>query len=150
MGVIAAHGEFIHLPHLAWQAFKIVAAIIMQLLGWATSHWRPSPSPPRPAPPRSTQREKRRKAWLKWLKKWVQSMIREGVLYANPLAVAAVRYQYRTSLGVFYFRLFLRVSALCGRAWSICWSSTLVFPVPLNDYTNDMNKCGEHPIHQGP
>jgi hypothetical protein len=33
MGVIAANGKFIHLPYLAWQALKIVAAaIIMQLL----------------------------------------------------------------------------------------------------------------------
>jgi hypothetical protein len=82
----------------------------------------PLTSLPLLASPRPAQREKRRKAWLKSLKKWVQSMIRERVLYPNPLAIAAVRYQYRTSLGVFYFRLFLRVSALSGRAWSICWS----------------------------
>jgi hypothetical protein len=72
-------------------------------------------------------------------------MTRERVLYTNPLAIAAVRYQYRTRLGVFYFRLFLRVSALSRRVGPSADRSTLVFPVPRNDYTNEMNKCGGTP-----
>jgi hypothetical protein len=36
-------------------------------------------------------------------------MIRERVLYPNPLAIAAVRYQFRTSLGVFLFQALLKV-----------------------------------------
>jgi hypothetical protein len=74
-------------------------------------------------------------------------MTRERVLYPNPLANELFVNSTELVWVFFYFRLFLRVSALSGRAGPSADRSTLVSPVPLNVYTNDMNKCGEHKIN---